>query len=170
MPTVIPGVSSDATVSLKWVAAIANTSAPKLATEINAVTSVSLECLLTENFAPDASAEVVANRRMCSKQVFERGGTITYTIADLIAAYDPQDLAAPLSKAYVALEPGAEGFLVARWGVDVDTAWATGDLVDVYPVEVAFRSKMAPELNSELKFKAKPLIVGTVVEDVAIVT
>lgn len=170
MPTIIPGVASDETVSVKWVAAIASATAPKLATEINAVTSVQLECLLTENFSPDASADTTQVRRMCSKQTTERAGTVTRTIAELIGAYDPQDMAAPISKGYAALAPGATGFLVVRWGKHVDTAWAVGDKVDVYPVQIAFRSKMAPEQSSELKFKAKPLVIGTVTEDVALVS
>jgi len=167
MPTIIPGVASDETVSVKFVQTIADVSAPKL-TELNAVSAVQLECLLTENFAPDASADTTQIRRMCSKQTQERAGTVTRTIADLVGAYDPQDLAAPISKAYAALEPGATGFLVVRWGVHVDTAWTVGDLVDVFPVEIAFRAKMAPEQSSELKFKAKPLVTGTVTEDVAL--
>lgn len=165
MPTIIPGVASDETVSVKFVQTLADPAAPKL-TELNAASAVQLECLLTENFAPDASADTTQIRRMCSKQTQERAGTVTRTIADLVGAYDPQDLAAPISKAYAALAPGATGFLVVRWGIHVDTAWATGDLVDVFPVEIAFRAKMAPEQSSELKFKAKPLVTGTVVEDV----
>jgi hypothetical protein len=58
VPTIITGVASDETVSVKWVPTIADVNAPKLATEINAATSVTLECLLTETFSPDASVEV----------------------------------------------------------------------------------------------------------------
>ena len=107
MPTIITGVASDETVSVKWVPTITDVNAPKLATEINAATSVTLECLLTETFSPDASAEVGEVRRMCSKQVQQRGGTVTLTIEDLIYAYDPQGLAtAAINKAYAALVQG----------------------------------------------------------------
>ena len=115
MPTIITGVASDETVSVKWVPTITDVNAPKLSTEINAATAVTLECLLTETFSPDASAEVGEVRRMCSKQVQQRGGTVTLTIEDLIYAYDPQGLAsAAINKAYAALVQGAEGYLVVR--------------------------------------------------------
>ena len=168
MPTIPAAVPSDGTVSVMWVTALADASAPSLATEINAASSVALECYLKENFSPDASTDAVEDRRMCSKQVFQTPGTTTVTIADLIGVYDPQDLAGTDSKAYAALTSGAKGFLVVRWGVDVDTAWAAGDLVDVFPVTIANRIKLAPEANSQLKFKATPMVTGEVVEDVEV--
>lgn len=169
MPTVLDGVASNETVSLTWVEDIADPSAPSLATEIDAATSVKLECLLTQTFSPDATVEKAQLRRMCSRQVRERNGMVTRTIADLIGVYDPQDLAAAVSEAYAALTPGATGFLVARWGVHVDTAWTAGDLVDVYPVEVGYRAKIAAADNDELQFKAGVSIIGEVHEDVALV-
>ena len=42
MPTILDGIASNETVSVKWVATIADTSTPSLATEINAVTSAAL--------------------------------------------------------------------------------------------------------------------------------
>lgn len=169
MPTVLDGVASNETVSLKWVEALATPSAPSLATEVNAATTVTLECLLTQTFSPDATVEKAQLRRMCSRQVRERNGAVTRTIADLVGVYDPQDLAGPLSEAYAALTPGATGYLVVRWGVHVDTAWAVGDLVDVYPVEVGYRAKIAAADNDELQFKAGVSISGEVQEDVALV-
>lgn len=169
MPDVLDGVSSNETVSLKWVETIAVTTAPDLSTEINAGTSVALECLLTETFSPDASVEKASLRRMCSRQARERNGIVTRTIADLVGVYDPQDLAADVSKAYAALVPGDTGFLVVRWGVNVDTPWTAGDLVDVYPVEIGYRTKIAAADNDELQFKAGISIIGEVKEDVALV-
>lgn len=171
MATIIPGIASDETVTLWWVTSIANTSAPSLATEINAATSIRLECLLTENFAPDVSAEVGTVRRACSKTVLQRGGTVTYTISDLVYAYDPQNptAASNLSKAYATLVKGAKGFLVARWGVNVNTAAATAQKVDVWQVEISYGPfKMAPEANSELKAKSGVLSISDPVFDAAI--
>ncbi len=172
MPTIIPGVASDETVSVKWVATIADTSAPKLATEINAATSVQLECLFTEMFSPTASADVGEISRMCSKTKQQRGGSVSKGIDDVVYAYDPQALStAAINKAYATLVQGTKGFLVVRWGKHVDTAWAVGDKVDVWPVEVSYGPfKLAPETNSELKAKSGLLVIGTVAEDKAIVT
>lgn len=171
VPAAVP---SDGTVALKWVPAIADTSAPKLATEINAAGAVALECYLKENFSPGADAQTAEDRRMCSKQVFATPGTVTYTIEALVGTYDPQDPTGTTeaSKAYAALVPGAKGFLVARWGIDLegaDAAWTAGQFVDVYPVTIASRSKVAPEQNSQLQFRSVPVITGSVAEDVALV-
>lgn len=170
MPTILDGIASNETVSVKWVATIADTSAPKLATEVSAASSAALECLMTEKISPDASVDKVSLRRACSSAVRERNGAITRTIADIIAVYDPQSaLTVPLNAAYSKLVPRAQGYLVIRWGKHVDTAWAVGDKVDVYPVEVGYRTKIAGADNEELTFKAGVSIRGDVKEDVALV-
>lgn len=170
MPTIIDGIASNESVSVKWVATIADTAAPKLSTEIDAATSASLECLMTEKFSPDASFDRVSMRRACSATVRERAGSRTRTIADIVAVYDPQAaLTTALNAAYKSLAPLALGYLVVRWGKHVDTAWAVGDKVDVYPVEVGYRTKVAGADNEELTFKAGIVIRGDVKEDVAIV-
>jgi hypothetical protein len=168
IPASIP---SDGTVSLRWVPTIADPTAPKLS-ELTAATALALECYLKENFNPDGTSEDVEDRRMCSKQVFQRGGMITYTIDDLIAIMDPQNQESDSNKAYAALAPGATGFLVARWGIDLEgdeAEWAVGQIVDVFPVEIGHRVKLQPEANSQLKFKAKPRVISTAVFDVPVV-
>lgn len=163
MPTIIPGISADETVSVRWVQTIADVEAPKLATEVDAATSVDLTCLLTENWGPDYSVETAETRRMCSKVASQRGGTVTYTFPDFIFAYDGQAATTvPLNKAYAALVEGATGFIVVRYGKHVDTAWASGDKVDVWSAQVtAGPLKMLPEANSELKAKSSVVNTGT---------
>jgi len=52
----------------------------------------------------------------------------------------------------------------------VDTAWAVGDKVDVWPVEISYGPvKLAPEANSELKAKSGVLVTGTLASDKALV-
>jgi hypothetical protein len=169
MPTVLDGVSSNETVSLKWVETIADPTAPSLATEINAASSVSLECLVVGNFDIDFSVDRTQLRRMCSRQVRERSGPVTYSIQDLFVVYDPQNLAAPVSAAYAALQDGATGYLVERRGVHVDTAWAAGDLVRVIPVEVANANPAPPEDDNELQARVAFTVIGEVQKDVAVV-
>ena len=172
---VVPAsVPSDGTVAVWWVPTLADPSAPKV-TELNAAGAVKLECYLKENFTPNAEAELAEDRRMCSKQVFQTAGTVTYTIEELVGVYDPQDPTGTdvggSSKAYAALAPGATGFIVARWGIDLegtDAAPAVGQFVDAYPVTIATRRKMPQEANSQLKFGARPVITGSVTEDVAL--
>jgi hypothetical protein len=169
MPTVLDGVSSNETVSLRWVETLANPAAPDLSSEINAVSSVPLECLVVGQFDIDFSVDRTQLRRMCSRQVRERSGPVTYSIQDLFVVYDPQDLAAPVSKAYAALTDGATGYLVERRGVHVDTAWAVGDLVRVIPVEVANANPAPPEDDNELQARVAFTVIGEVEKDVAVV-
>lgn len=168
--TVPPGVAADGAVSVKFVTALANPAAPSLATEINAASSVDLTCLLTKDgFSPAGEAAAITDERLCSKQVFEDFGTVTYSTDALTYIYDPQTPASASNKAYAALVTGTTGFLVVRWGKDVDIAWAAGDKVDVYPVKVGPRIKQAPEANSKLKVQQKPYVTGPVQQDVAVV-
>ena len=169
MPTVLDGVSSNETISLKWVETIATPTAPSLATEINAASSVALECLVVGAFNIDFSVDRTQLRRMCSRQVRERSGPVTYSVQDLFVVYDPQDMAAPVSAAYAALADGATGYLVERRGVHVDTAWAAGDLVRVIPVEVANANPAPPEDDNELQARIAFTVIGEVQKDVAVV-
>ena len=169
MPTVLDGVSSNETISLRWVETIANPLAPSLATEINAASSVALECLVVGNFNIDFSVDRTQLRRICSRQVRERSGPVTYSVQDLFVVYDPQDMAADVSKAYAALTDGASGYLVERRGVHVDTAWAAGDLVRVIPVEVANANPAPPEDDNELQARVAFTVIGEVQKDVAVV-
>ena len=169
MPNVLEGVSSNETVRLQWVEAIADPLAPSVATEVKAASSVSLECLMTAPFDIDFSVERTQLRRMCSRQVRERSGPVTYSIQDIFVVYDPQDLAAPVSKAYAALTDGTTGYLVERRGIDVDTDWAAGDLVRVIPVEVANSNPAPPEDDNELQARVAFTVIGEVQKDVALV-
>lgn len=154
MPTILDGVSTNETEGLRWVEAFADPTAPDLSTEYNALTSVPFECLMTQRFNPDASVTKSDLRRMCSDKVRQRAGAETRTIADIIAVYDPQDLAAAVSAAYAALEKGAVGFLVDLRGVHLDTPAAAGDLVTIYKVSVDFRIELVGADNDEYQFKA----------------
>ena len=106
---------------------------------------------------------------MCSRQVRERSGPVTYSIQDLFVVYDPQDMDAPVSAAYAALTDGATGYLVERRGVHVDTAWAVGDLVRVIPVEVANANPAPAEDDNELQARIAFTVIGEVQKDVALV-
>ncbi len=171
MTVVIPeGTPSDGMVKVAWAPTIAVPTAPKIATEINAATSIpEIGCYLTSMLSPAADPAAVTDRRMCSKQIFEDYGTITYTIDNLVYVYDVQDPAGLSNKLYAALPTGAKGFLVVGWGLDSETDWAVGAIVDVYPVKMGPRVKQAPEENSKLKVSQKPFVTGRVVSDVAIV-
>lgn len=155
MPTILDGVSTNETEGVKWVEDIATPATSiLLATEYNAATSVDLECLMVEKINPDGSVELTTLRRACSTKGRQRAGVETRTIADIVAVYDPQDLAAPVSKAYVTLEKGATGFLVIKRGIHLDTPAAVADLATIYKVQVTHRIELQGADNDEYQFKA----------------
>lgn len=53
---------------------------------------------------------------------------------------------------YTTLTYGTEGFLVVRRGVDFETAFAAGQLVEVYPMVCGERQNMSPAANEVMKF------------------
>lgn len=160
------GVPSDGMIKVAFVASLADPAVVTTA-ELTAATSVDATCYLT-SFTPNAEAQAIEDRRLCSKQVFEDFGTVTYTIGDITYVYDTQDADGDSNKLYAALPTGTEGFLVVGWGKDADDAWAVGDVVDIYPVKMGPRVKQPPEQNSKLKVTQKPFVTAEVVEDVAL--
>lgn len=160
------GVPSDGMIKVAFVASLATPNAV-LITELEAATSVDATCFLT-SFTPSAEAQAIEDRRLCSKQVFEDFGTVTYTIGDITYVYDVQDSAGDSNKLYEALPTGTVGFLVVAWGKDADEAWAVADVVDIYPVKMGPRVKQPPEANSKLKVVQKPFVTGEVIEDFAL--
>lgn len=167
--TIPPGVPSDGMVKIAFTPSIADLAAPSILTDISAATAIpDISCFLTSAFAPSGEPAVVTDRRMCSKQVFEDFGTITYSIDNLVYVYDQQDLEGLSSELYAALPTGTTGFLVVGWGKDSEEEWAAGDTVDIYPVKMGPRVKQAQEENSKLKVAQKPFVTSTIVEDVAL--
>lgn len=160
------GVPSDGMIKVAFVASLADPSAVTTA-ELSAATSVDATCYLT-SFTPNAEAQAIEDRRLCSKQVFEDFGTVTYSIGDITYVYDTQTPASDSNKLYEALPTGATGFLVVGWGKDADEDWAIGDVVDIYPVKMGPRVKQPPEQNSKLKVTQKPFVTAEVVEDFAL--
>lgn len=170
-PLVVPpGVSADGSVLVAFVPAIGNPSAPTLA-ELNAATALNISCYLsTGSFKPGANDETATDERLCSKQVFETLGQTTWTIDNLEYIYDPQNPSSLSNKAYAAMKRGTHGYLVVRWGKDLEEfpEFAAGDVVDVFPVSLGSQVKQPPEKNSKLKVQQKPVVTGPVVEDVAL--
>ena len=91
MPTVPTGIPSVGYWTAKLVTTIADTAAPKLATEVNAASSVAAECIFGKAWGgPSATYEKVKNERFCTIQSYERLGKLTYSVDDLVFAADPQ--------------------------------------------------------------------------------
>lgn len=165
-----PGIPSDGTVKVAWVpdGGFADYTAPTLA-ELQVAGVTDLSCLLMQDgFGEEAEEGTNTDRRLCSKQAYTLGGTVTWTIQDLRYVYDVQNPESPTNAAYAALAPGTKGFLVARWGKDAAVDFAGGDVIDVFPAELGVQRKQAPEANSELKVLQRPRVTGNKVTDVTL--
>jgi hypothetical protein len=169
MPTTVPpGFLADANITVLFVTTLADPDSPSLATEINAVTTIDMTCYLTAQLSPNATEAISTDDRMCLRQALEVPGTITYSIDELQYVYDVQNPASLSNELYAAVPRGTTGFIVIRYGEDVDTAFTAGDIVDVYPVEWGQQIKMPGERNTKAKVRQKPYVVGPYQQDVAI--
>jgi hypothetical protein len=155
-------VPADGNLRVAYVAAIADPEFPQLA-ELNAVTTVDISCYITgEGFQPTLEEQVINDERLCSRATFEQPGrwqkqmTVSYV-------YNPTSPGDNL--AYDTLTYLATGFVVARWGVPYEQAWADGDLLDVYPVKAGKQMKNTPAANSMLTVTQKLFITGEAIDD-----
>lgn len=171
MPTSVPtGIPSDGSWKVAFVSTIADPAAPKLATEVNATGSVDASCLLTKGgIGFDNSYEKFKDERLCTVQVFEQNGAVTWSVNDLQFVIDPQTPTSPTNKLYALVLNGWNGFLVVRMGISVDSPWsATTDKVWVVPVSVGIPVPYPPEANTMLRAKASVSVTGVIQREVAL--
>ena len=170
MPTTVPpGFVADASLRVWVVTTIANTAAPIAATEVGAGTTIDATCYLTNGFAPDAAVATISDDRLCLAQILEDKGVTTWSISELEYVYDVQTPASVSNKLYAGLPENASVYIVARYGMNVDTAAAAGQKVDVFPVKMGPPVKLPPERNTKGRVKQKPFVNGVVQRDVALV-
>lgn len=132
--------------SVTVVQTVADTAAPKLATEINAASSVNVSCFLYSGGVGTSSTNKgEAPRRLCTTETFQQFGNTTYEITDLMYVYDPQgDDADPANEAKAALTEGTDVYLVVRKGLDAQSsAYATTQKVDVWHVRLGPQNRGA---------------------------
>lgn len=155
MTLVMPeGTPTLGAVKVKAVAAVAVLTAPKLATEINAVASVDVSChMLADGWNPSAeTAKQTKKRRLCSKKDTEQLSTTTYRLAALKYVHNPQAAdAAPANEARQLLKEGLKFYFVERQGKDAQTApFAVADRVRTHYVVLGPQIEMNdPDENGE---------------------
>jgi hypothetical protein len=163
-------VIADGNAKVSWVPAIADPAAPTLA-ELNAASAVELSCYLT-GFTPGTDESTITDDRLCAPQVFQRPGSHTDSMS-WTYVYQPQAKgttpAVTDNEAQDTLVNHAAGYIVFRWGKDAMTAFASGDVVDVYPAEAGVQRKQAPERNATLKIEQTMYVTGPVQRDVLVV-
>lgn len=158
-------IPADGNLRVYYVATLADPETPTLA-ELNAGTSEDLSCYITgEGFQPSLDEQVVTDSRLCSRATYERPGrwTKSMTLSYVYNLASPVNNAAYLTLAYL-----TEGFLIARWGVPFEDAWAAGDLVDVYPIQAGKPMKNQPTANGVLTVTQRLFITGESYDDAVV--
>jgi hypothetical protein len=173
-PTGVPVLGNT---SVRWVATIADTAAPKLATELNAASPASLDIscyLLADAWEPGQDVSKGAPpRRLCSRTQYERFSTTTLQLGDLRYVIAPQGAAgSDGKKAYEVLTEGLSGYFVERLGLDAKTSnWAVGQFVNVTPVTLGPRIIVGDtDENGDYTVMQPVSVTGPRAENVAIVT
>ena len=168
--TVPPGIKSDGSWKVAFVTTLADPAAPKLATEVNAAGSVDGSCLLTKGgIGLDNSVEKFKDERLCTIDVFEQIGSVTWTVSDITFVIDPQTPTSATNKLYALVKDGWTGYLVIRMGKDSKTDFvAATDKVWVVPVYIAPAVPIAPEANTMLRAKCAVAVTAEIQRDVAL--
>ena len=163
MAVSIPSTPADGNVLVKLVAAIADTSAPKVATELDAVSSEDISCYLTGGgYKPSLSEQVITDERLCTTQTYEQKGRSQRGLEVEYIDNTNSPEAETYNVAKDTLVPGSKHFLVVRTGLPYDTALAAGQKVTVYPVTAGEYNDLPPEANSVLKTGQKLFVTGQV--------
>lgn len=158
-------VSTNGTVRAVFVDDLADQAEPVLA-ELSAGGALDFSCYATgDGIAAETSESNVEDPRLCSKSVYEQPGDTTDTL-EITYVFNP---ASPDdNEAHIELVQGRKGFVIIRWAVDSDDAFAAADIVDVYPVTLGAQRKANPTRNGVHKITQKCFVTGKVQKDVVI--
>lgn len=149
-----PSIPADGNLRIAWITTYV--SGTLLAATLTA--GKDLSCYFTTDGWNRALNEASVNDdRLCTTQSGEKPGRYSETL-ETMYIYDPQDLTPTTNLAYDTLLKGTNGFLVARYGLAFDAAWAAGQKVDVINVVCGQQHKMPPAANDILKVQQKQFI------------
>lgn len=162
----IPSTPADGNVKVAWVPTIADPSAPTV-TELTATGVVDLSCYLTaDGWTPALDEQTISDDRLCSTATFEQPGRSSRTL-DIMYIDNTNNGTQP-NDATETLIPGTAGYLVRRGGVPYDQVFASGDVVDVWPVTAGKYAPQPPEANSVLRRAQKMFVTGQVRMDASV--
>ena len=141
MPDGVPTLGATA---VKAVVAVADMTAPLLATELEATSSVDISLFLSAaGWNPNAASNKGTRpARLGSKTQRDTFNRTTYSLATLQYVYDPQgDDTVAENKAKALLLEGVTIYLVERLGLDAeDDAWAVGQKTRTHKVTLGVQS------------------------------
>lgn len=133
---------------------------------------VDISCYLMPDWdGPTATQNTGESRRFCSRESFQRLGRKTWAVPPISYTFKPQDAGDPANAVYDALGEDTEGFLVVGYGIEPEAEFATGDLVDVFPVQAGVQNKNARGADefAPLTVTQTLAVVGPARQDVALI-
>jgi len=156
-----------------FVPAVANINAPTVA-EMTAVTGFNLSCsVFSEQEGVTATTEkVTLPTLLCETTSYESNGATTYAMADLQISFQPQAASgADGKKAWETLDDNISGFLWRRQDVPSSTDPATGQFVDIIPVQLGVKTptKTGTDAAGVYSFTMPASVTGKPSFNVAIV-
>lgn len=135
------------------------------ATQLN--NGVDLSYYLTpDGLTPNFDEQEITDDRMADTQTFQQRGRVKKTLETLRYVFNPNS--APDNLAYSSMPKGTNGYVVLRYGISADTAFAAGQKVDVWPITCGERQKEPGEANSVLRIRQRVFVTNTVGEDVTV--
>lgn len=146
---------AEGAVGVKAIAAVADATAAKLATEVNAATTVDLTCFLRA-WNPDLTVNTgTAPPRLCRAAEFPREGRTQYPAIELRYVYDPQgDDMDPDNKAKATLTQGTVTELMIRKGPDADEdAYAVGQKYELWKGRVGKQRRVTSSDDEFAEFE-----------------
>lgn len=156
-------VAADGNVRIFWVTTI-TLSAPTVA-QLTAGTELSYY-LTPDGFSPTTDEQEITDDRLADTQTYENRGRHRFGLGNIRYVTNP---AAPTHDvAAVTLVDNVAGYMVVRWGMDADTAWAADQLVDIFPVRMGFQNPQPPEANSVLHITQRAFVTGAVLQRVEV--
>ena len=165
----IPSTPADGNVRTDIVPAIANITVPKL-TELSAAASKNVSCYITAGgftFSPE-QATITDDRECDTFTASQPGRTSAGSVSITVIDNTGTAISATANVAVDVLVPGTTLYIVRRYGLAYDAAYAVAQKVDVLTVKVGKKQRIQPEANSVLR-STYPLFVQDFAQDVAVV-
>lgn len=151
---------SDGNIKISWLPTVGNIHAPTT-TELNAGTS--LEAFMTpDGYKNKPATAAIDTSSLASKFSTSGAGRKSFDISLMFKRQTGTDAI------YNLLVYQATGYLAVRRNLDRTTAWATGQAVEIYPVQCGQREQSDPAPNEVQKFTS-PLFLTADPDDAAVV-
>jgi hypothetical protein len=114
-------------------------------------------------FNRGTTQDTVSDERLTNTQLFEQAGRVKEMLEVEYVFGDAGDVAG------AALAKDAVGWIVVRYAIPNETAWAAGQKVDVIPVRCGVQAKNPPTANGLFTKKQKLFVTGAVQTDATLI-